>query len=844
MSGIAGPSCEAELVPLETMVPSELPLVLDESGESELDEVSQVDSQSEEQQITEKYLKGEISFTEFMDLSEQLHEPTEQSDVDGKMHAGTIKQPGFEQVIQVELMLDKEHRKMRRKGPAGRRSKLPRDLQGLMGEANLCFARGEHEEAIKMCMEIIRLVPTAPEPFQTLGMLYEEMGDVERSLQFSLIAAHLSPIDVEEWVKLAEMSLEQGNIKQAVTCYSKAIKGEPQNPGLLWERCKCYEALHEQKRALEGYLVILNLLEPSDGDKFMHLSKDIARIQHESGDVLLAIATMEAAFQAHPLSITSEDINLALELYISQKQFHSSLDLICRHCGVKILYKVHDEKAPATDRYNIPDALPIDLRIKLVVCLIHLSYNIAQMIVQPLFQESPEDMGDLCLDVAEAYMEVGSYQDALPILSTLVNSHSYNLAAVWLRYGECLNALGQMQNAVQAYRQVVDLAPSHMSARMTLSSLQQQLGRHDEALLALTHVEHDASGEAVAPDLALLLQRCNLLYSQAKWQEFVRCSKHALSSQFKDVVRPSYLGVIIKNRSLRHRKEALRYLGCNMESTSEGLFTNEKSASPDDMWDLYCRVCHKMHELGKHAELETFTIAALTSSQFMNDPDKAKEAEFMCLMACYMNKNFEFAYNIIKEICVKEMKNNSAWNLLCQIITWSDDIRHNRFCMRLLMKQPDHLPLEMLNGHNSVVAGSYKHSLGEYVAAFRQAPKDPLISLCIGLTFFHLASQKFSSKRHSLVVQGCSFLNQYVELRGECQETFYNLGRAMHQLGLLYAAVYYYKRALAVGPAIKEDHHQELFDLKRETAFNLSLIYQHSGNNDLARMVLNEHCIV
>lgn len=42
---------------------------------------------------------------------------------------------------------------------------------------------------------------------------------------------------------------------------------------------------------------------------------------------------------------------------------------------------------------------------------------------------------------------------------------------------------------------------------------------------------------------------------------------------------------------------------------------------------------------------------------------------------------------------------------------------------------------------------------GEYVAAFRQAPKDPLISLCIGLTFFHLASQKFSTKRHSLVVQ-------------------------------------------------------------------------------------------
>ena len=42
---------------------------------------------------------------------------------------------------------------------------------------------------------------------------------------------------------------------------------------------------------------------------------------------------------------------------------------------------------------------------------------------------------------------------------------------------------------------------------------------------------------------------------------------------------------------------------------------------------------------------------------------------------------------------------------------------------------------------------------GEYVAAFRQDPKNPLISLCIGLTFMHMASQKFAGKRHSLIVQ-------------------------------------------------------------------------------------------
>ena len=64
-------------------------------------------------------------------------------------------------------------------------------------------------------------------------------------------------------------------------------------------------------------------------------------------------------------------------------------------------------------------------------------------------------------------------------------------AAVWLRYGECLNSLGELTAAVEAYATVVSLAPSHSGARVTLSTLQQQLGRHEEALETLEHGETD-----------------------------------------------------------------------------------------------------------------------------------------------------------------------------------------------------------------------------------------------------------------------------------------------------------------------------------------------------------------
>ena len=177
--------------------------------------------------------------------------------------------------------------------------------------------------------------------------------------------------------------------------------------------------------------------------------------------------------------------------------------------------------------------------------------------------------------------------------------------------------------------------------------------------------------------------------------------------------------------------------------------------------------------------------------------------------------------------------------------------------MRFMSRRPDNLALGILNGHNCLVAGTYKYSLGEYMSAFKQdRGNNPLIALMLGLTFVHMACQKFSARKHSLVVQACAFLNTYVKLRGKCQETFYNLGRAMHQLGILPAALHYYKQALEAGPIIKPDcsaaetphsiHNQKtnIYDLSRETAHNIALIYQSSGNKDLARMYLHKYIVV
>jgi general transcription factor 3C polypeptide 3 (transcription factor C subunit 4) len=65
------------------------------------------------------------------------------------------------------------------------------------------------------------------------------------------------------------------------------------------------------------------------------------------------------------------------------------------------------------------------------------------------------------------------------------------------------------------------------------------------------------------------------------------------------------------------------------------------------------------------------------------------------------------------------------------------------------------------------------------------------------------------------------------------------VGRAYHQLGLVHQAVKYYEEVLKQ-PLSEEEN----CNLKREAAFNLSLIYKASGNMDMARNVLREFCTV
>uniref|UniRef100_A0A8C2Y7T0 Ral transcription factor IIIC subunit 3 n=1 Tax=Coturnix japonica TaxID=93934 RepID=A0A8C2Y7T0_COTJA len=787
----------------------------------------------------------------------------EEEDEEEEEEEETTEQPTAGDVFVLEMVLNRETKKMmKEKRP---RSKLPRALRGLMGEANIRFARGEREEAILMCMEIIRQAPLAHEPFSTLAMIYEDQGDMEKSLQFELIAAHLNPSNTEEWVRLAEMSLEQDNIKQAIFCYAKALKYDPTNVRYLWERSSLYEQLGEHKLAMDGYRRILNLLAPSDGERFMQLARDMAKSYYEANDAASAIEIIEEAFTKHQSLVSVEDVNIAAELYISSKQYDKALAVITDYAGI-VLERKASEKSPSEEKKAeekvtccIPEGVPIDITVKLMVCLVHL--NILEPLnplLTTLVEQNPEEMGDLYLDVAEAFLDVGEYNSALPLLSALVCSERYNLAVVWLRHAECLKALGHMERAAESYAKVVDLAPLHLDARISLSTLQQQLGRPEKALEALEQMydpdtlAQDAN--AAQQELKLLLHRSTLLHSQGKMYGYVDTLLTMLAMLLKVAMSRAQVCLISSSKSGERHLYLIKVPRNKISDNDDQEAANcdakaifavlTSVLTKDDWWNLLMKAIYSLCDLSRYKEAELLVDSSLEYYSFYDDRQKRKELEYFGLSAAILDKNFRKAYNYIRIMVMENVNKPQLWNIFNQVTMQSQDVRHHRFCLRLMLKNPDNHVLCVLNGHNAFVSGSFKHALGQYVQAFRANPDEPLYSLCIGLTFIHMASQKYVLKRHALLVQGFSFLHRYLDLRGPCQETFYNLGRGLHQLGLLHLAIHYYQKVLELPPLTLEGIETDQTDLRRDTAFNLSLIYRSSGNTRMAQKMLYTYVVV
>lgn len=782
-------------------------------------------------ELTNKYLSGEMTFAEY---SSEWYENDDEEDME---EVRRNEDEPLQSSSTVERSAQKRTRRVTRLSPA---------LMGLMGEANLRFARGDTETAEKMCHEIIKQLPTASEPYQTLAQIFEH--DKEKNLQFSLLAAHLSPSDANEWLRLAALCKERADIRQEMICYTRAIRAQSHDLEMHLKRLEFIAKLEEISYPVSSlsisrvkcYHKIVTSLPASEGEILMKYAKMAATMYHNSNEIERALEVLAVAYKKCSTLFAPEDLNIFLELLILHKQYDTCLEIFVANAGVDIeaeILTVKNDNGEIEEQTNymkcsIPNDLPIDLRCKLLICFINLgALNLFASLIQDFMMKyNVAAAGDLYMDIEEVISSQGYYDLAFQLLDPLVKHDNYDLGAVWLRHAECLHNLGREDEAVNSYYKVLQYAPQHADARKKLFTILERNGHIDEALEMLQQDYH------YIVSASLLYDQCCSLKKYKRLTKYLEVGEALLSRTFARFRHLDELTLAFRVKGASDHIQTFRAArGENPSNEDDIQFDDDEgfTLAPDEEWDFFTDLFYVAFKLKQYIPMQRLAFGAITSKNL--SPHRS-QIEFYCLQACILNNDHQKAFRFIKDFSTK-LQTPRSWNLLNLTMNNLEENTHCKFLSRLFQKEGFNTVKCLFMGNNFLNSGRYLVAL-KYFLEYHSQCKEPMTALLIAITILVMASQRTVDKHHNLVVQGIAYLLTYQNLRKCDQETYYNLGRAYQMLSISNLAVEYYEKALACSNIAHCEQHGDI-NLTKETAYNLYLMYKDNSPQIARKYMLN-----
>lgn len=174
--------------------------------------------------------------------------------------------------------------------PHSKKQEYSKELAALVGQANLAYTKKQYSEAVEILHRVIKAAPHAQQPWMTLGMIHEELGDSQKALQSYLVAAHMSPRDIDQWRRLGSMSVKFGHDSQALYCYSRALIICSTDLEALQARAELFIRRNQLRRAMMDLKNILSV-KPYD----MTAIRELSRIYEKFKEPEKAIELLERA---------------------------------------------------------------------------------------------------------------------------------------------------------------------------------------------------------------------------------------------------------------------------------------------------------------------------------------------------------------------------------------------------------------------------------------------------------------------------------------------------------------------------------------------------------------------
>eukprot|EP00737_Agarophyton_chilense_P000927 gb/GEZJ01001032.1/.p1 GENE.gb/GEZJ01001032.1/~~gb/GEZJ01001032.1/.p1 ORF type:complete len:863 (+),score=129.79 gb/GEZJ01001032.1/:350-2938(+) len=770
---------------------------------------------------------------------------------------------------------------------------VPRKLGSVMGAATLAYVAKNFKEASELLQRVISEAPSAVAPRRTLALIHEEQGDKKKALELYMSAAELNRQDKDLWKRNAALWEEEGDFEKAIYCLSQALRGSNNgDTAALRGRGLLFMKLGKHGKAAENFSRIARITP--DDIELAHLVTGLYRKAKSTEKASKVIEGMvrdcEVAAQRKSTGRHSKlkSIQALLEILIALRFVENRyLD------AAALLSRAKDLNA------ELGCALTFVQRLLEAICHHRL---VSSTVAEPTFREfmsSPSIIAKhpmLLKQVADACREGSNFADGVRAYTMLLDmkNQTENPVDLRLHRAVCCLGIGDMTKAKSDLEWVLSEHPRHVEASLRYQQFQptkeiakakrKTTKKYSNLVVqySLTGKERREAVDALALgknlfdsgdtdgfllqvftplEYALFLsesdpQENSIQYSIGN--ENVRKETEGINatdgSKANDMPDPIESYRMARVTTIGMDREKLQELGASMmrilvddqmvEVAEMVVFSFQarndlKKAS--SLVRIFDSLAHLRLSGGRMDLKRRLRVLDTITSTAVGDLARAHDTGRILLLEEPKSADEAFAYAVIDQM----------WKI-------ESDVQRNRsfqFLKRLRRKNPS-LYLAFIAGNCSSRGGINirRYTVGIYLHALNLFPNHPLICLVLAIQTLYVASGRRIQNRNEMITYALAFLNDYrrnrtagapAEERGLYEmETDYNLGRAMHQLGLLHYAAEAYKRVLTKDyEGVVRDKTPMWADVKRDAAYNLIQIYRGSGCLEMATAVCEEYLV-
>ncbi|KAL7669389.1 hypothetical protein ACOME3_010046 [Neoechinorhynchus agilis] len=415
-----------------------------------------------------------------------------------------------------------------------RRQYLPNDLQILMGKANTDYALGNFNDAIEKCKDLISKAPLSSEPYATLALIYNDLGERQKSFELDLLSAYLSN-QKEDWIRMFNKCVALSEIEMAGVAITRAIYRDPKDIDLQFQRIRFLDFNKMESRynsALKKLFTTLIGSSYCDERVLLSVVEKLIEKFEAAGRIDRAERALREVFQKMGNRLPDKEFDKLIDLEISLGRFSDVILLLLNtkrllmhdldkeskereHLVKDVHHYIHIKNLKDRRFYFVNNECNSMFSKRLLNAAVWLDggYNAVKHLVNEFIESiSTDDNSEdikFVFDMIDVIIKT-EVHDAQSIMEILFKIHQKSIESsneLRIRYlklkAEILIAYEHLDDAIPVYEEIMSIDPKNYEISLSIMAIKRRLGRTTNHNAHITDVEYIGKPTLTSIQLAI-----------------------------------------------------------------------------------------------------------------------------------------------------------------------------------------------------------------------------------------------------------------------------------------------------------------------------------------------------